>query len=461
MTIDTSEGDDSMSSTLQSLSRSESRDPRGLARRFEAVRRASEWIVEPLETEDFVVQSMADVSPAKWHLAHTTWFFETFVLAEFAREYRPFHPSFRALFNSYYNAIGAQFSRPDRGIVTRPTTREVFAYRAHVDVHVARLLSSLDDDTWRRVAPLIEIGLNHEQQHQELMLTDIKHVFACNPLTPVYRPSRGEESAEAPPVRWVAHAGGLCEVGHDGEGFAFDNEGPRHRVYLEPFEIASRLVTNAEYRAFLEEGGYERPEFWLSDGWNARRAEGWVAPLYWRRHEDGTWTQTTLGGEETIRAADPVCHVSFYEADAYARWAGARLPREEEWEVVAASAPVEGNLLEGERFHPAAGAAALPAESGTPNTSASPNASGAQQLFGDVWEWTCSPYVSYPGYRPPEGALGEYNAKFMCNQMVLRGGSCATPQSHVRATYRNFFPPPARWQFTGLRLARDVTGRGT
>ena len=433
-----------MSSTLDPLSTGTTEDPSTSVSRFATVRRMSDRIVEPLEIEDFVVQSMPDVSPTKWHLAHTTWFFETFVLAEHAPGYEPFHEEFRYLFNSYYNAIGKQFSRPDRGVVTRPTTKQVFAYREHVDRHMIDLLENPPEESAARIAALVEIGLNHEQQHQELMLTDIQHVFACNPLAPVYRPAREEAVGAAAKLEWFAYAGGLQEIGHHGEGFAFDNEGPRHRVFLEPFEIAGRLVTNGEFLEFLHDGGYERPELWLSDGWNAVTAAGWKAPLYWRK-VDERWVHMTLSGERPVRDAEPVCHVSFYEADAYARWAGARLPREEEWEVVAAARAVEGNLLESERFHPAPAAA-------------SAGAPCPAQLFGDVWEWTRSPYVSYPGFRPPTGALGEYNAKFMCNQMVLRGGSCVTPASHVRATYRNFFPPPARWQFTGIRLARDTEG---
>jgi ergothioneine biosynthesis protein EgtB len=420
-----------------------------LARRYRQVRATSERLVAPLSAEDCAVQAMPDASPTKWHLAHTSWFFETFILAPSLPGYREFHPDFRVLFNSYYQTVGAQHPRPLRGLLTRPGLEQVRAYRRHVDAAMAKLLAGA---VAAALADIVEIGLQHEQQHQELILTDIKALLAGNPLHPAYREAAGPARAAsaAPPLAWHRFEEGVRWIGWEGEGFAFDNEAPRHRVFLDAFELASRLVTCGEYLEFMADGGYERPELWLSEGWNEVRAQGWRAPLYWRR-EDGAWLVTTLSGRREVDPAEPVCHVSFYEADAFARWAGARLPREEEWEVAAAGAPVEGNLLDesGPGAHPIH---PLPAPTGRPGTGPSP----ISQLFGDVWEWTASPYVAYPGYRPPEGALGEYNGKFMVNQLVLRGGSCATPASHIRATYRNFFPAAARWQLSGLRLARDA-----
>jgi ergothioneine biosynthesis protein EgtB len=409
---------------------------------FETVRSLTGQLCSPLEIEDFGVQSMPDASPAKWHLAHTSWFFETFVLLLADPDYRPFHPQFGFLFNSYYNSVGAFWPRPQRGLLSRPTVAEVFAYRRHVDESLLRLLRERNRSVMPEVRERIVLGWNHEQQHQELLLTDLKHAFACNPLRPAYR-----KRSAAPPVSepvlldWIAYPGGLHEIGHEGNGFAYDNEGPRHRVFLAPFQLASRLVTSGEYRAFMQDGGYQRPELWLSDGWAARRAEDWQAPLYWERRE-ASWFSLTLGGLHPVGDADPVCHVSYYEADAYARWAGARLPTEAEWETAAMACPLEGTFLDSEQLHPRP--VAESAANGRP-----------VQMFGDVWQWTGSPYVAYPGYRPAEGELGEYNGKFMCNQMVLRGGSCATPRSHFRRSYRNFFPPQARWQFTGIRLAKD------
>jgi ergothioneine biosynthesis protein EgtB len=405
-----------------------------IARRYADVRRATLDLCKPLSPEDCQVQSMPDASPAKWHLAHTTWFFETFVLERFQRPFRPFHPDFRVLFNSYYQGVGEQYPRPQRGLVTRPSFAEVVDYRVHVDAAVKRLLETREDDV--ELAPLVELGLQHEQQHQELILTDVKHMLSHNPLRPAYTAAAKSQPVESRALTWRPCDGGIHWIGHQGGDFAFDNEGPRHRRILEPFEIADRLVTNAEYQAFIAAGGYQRPELWLSDGWMTIRAEGWTAPLYWERR-DGVWMHFTLSGIREVNAAEPVCHVSYYEADAYARWAAARLPTEAEWETVATGVPAEGNFVESRCFHP------------------QPAASGEfAQLYGDVWEWTASPYVPYPGYRPPAGALGEYNGKFMCNQLVLRGGSCATPATHIRATYRNFFPPSARWQFSGIRLSR-------
>ncbi len=401
---------------------------------YRAVRQLTEQLCGPLEPEDYQLQSMPDCSPPKWHLAHTAWFFETFVLAKYSRDFRPFHPQFGYLFNSYYDAVGDRWPRPNRGLLSRPTARAVAAYRKSVDERMAALFEAADGPTLAALAPLVELGLNHEQQHQELLLTDLKHAFGLNPLRPAYaQPVADETSAAAGSLAWEAHPAGVRRVGHAGAGFAFDNEGPAHNEYVNGFEIASRPVTAGEFLAFVDDGGYGRPEFWLSDGWAARQRNGWAAPLYWER-EAGGWSMFTLRGMKPLDPAEPVCHVSFYEADAYARWAGARLPTEAEWETAAAGREVRGNFLDSGRLHPIAGGGAY---------------------YGDVWIWTASPYAAYPGYRPAAGALGEYNGKFMCNQMVLRGGSCVTPAGHVRPTYRNFFPPDARWQFSGLRLAKD------
>ena len=408
---------------------------------YREVRGQTESLCAPLEPEDFNLQAMPDASPAKWHLAHTTWFFETFVLATLRPGYRHARADANFLFNSYYNAVGERIARDKRGLLSRPTVAEVQAYRSEVDDRVERALANASPDAARAVAPILIIGLNHEQQHQELLLTDLKIAFGANPTRPAYRDLPDRVSNRVPPLRWLADNGGVQSIGHSGEGFAFDNETPRHRVFLEPFALASRPSTNGEYLAFLEDGGYERPEFWLSDGWASRKAEGWQSPLYWERSEGG-WATFTLGGMKPLVESEPVTHVSFYEADAFARWNGARLPTEAEWEVSAAEVPVEGNLLESGRFHPET------------TTQDRDRQDGATGLFGDNWEWTSSPYIAYPGFRPATGALGEYNGKFMCNQMILRGGSCATPSSHVRATYRNFFGPASRWQFTGIRLAR-------
>jgi ergothioneine biosynthesis protein EgtB len=412
--------------------------------RYRAVRAATEALCRTLAVEDYVVQSMEDASPAKWHLAHVSWFFETFVLRGLPGYVSP-NPEFVYLFNSYYNAVGPQFSRPQRGLLTRPTVEATYEYRHHVDQQMATLFDAGIDEA---LVPVIELGLHHEQQHQELLITDLKHLLSQNPLRPALRDEAAQPSGErASELGWARYEAGLYEVGLDeagsaANGFVFDNEGPRHQVYLDAFELASRPATNADYLEFIDDGGYSRPELWLSDGWRAVSEGGWEAPLYWER-ADGDWRQFTLGGMRAIDGEAPVCHVSHYEADAYARWAasrwpGARLPLEAEWEVAAREAPITGNFVESGRLHPAA-AAAGPAP---------------QQLLGDVWEWTGSAYLPYPGYAAPPDAIGEYNGKFMSGQMVLRGGSCATPASHIRASYRNFFPAGARWQFSGIRLAR-------
>jgi ergothioneine biosynthesis protein EgtB len=404
---------------------------------YRTVRAATLALCEGLGPEDMVAQSMADCSPTKWHLAHTTWFFETFVLRPFLRGYEPYHPAFEALFNSYYNAVGPQFPRPRRGLVTRPDVAEVLRYRSHVDVRVMELLAGASAP---EVAARVTLGIQHEQQHQELILMDIKHLLSCNPLQPAARAGAGQASGRAaPPLTFHDGPAGLVEIGHAGAGFAFDNEAPRHTVYLRPFSVASRCVTNAEMLEFIGDDGYRRPELWLSDGWAAVQAEGWTAPLYWER-VDGAWTEFTLGGRRPLDPHAPVVHVSHYEADAFARWAGARLPTEAEWEAVAAARTVAGNFVESGRWHPCA----------------APEGSGPAQLFGDVWEWTASAYLPYPGFKAAEGALGEYNGKFMSGQMVLRGGCCASPAGHLRPEYRNFFPPRSRWQFAGLRLCKDA-----
>ena len=415
-------------------------DRSALLARYHDVRRTTERLCRPLSAEDHVVQAMPDVSPTKWHLAHVSWFFDTFLLEPHLPGYAPANPAYRVLFNSYYNAVGPQFSRPDRGHLSRPTVAEVMTYRAWVDDGMASLLQRRDEAWLAAAAPLLELGLNHEQQHQELILTDIKYNLAVNPLRPAYHAVAPPRGTGAPRLGWRDYPGGLQPIGHDGHGFAFDNESPRHTVYLCPFRIAERPVTTGEYLQFIDAGGYDTPTLWLSEGWRTVRERGWRAPLYWESR-DGAWHAQTLSGLLPLDPHAPVAHVSYFEADAYARWRGVRLPTEQEWEHVAAEAPIVGNFQDSGIFHPLAAAA---------------DGGGFTQLFGDVWEWTQSAYAPYPGYRPPEGAVGEYNGKFMVSQMVLRGGSCVTPQSHLRASYRNFFPPDARWQFSGIRLADDA-----
>jgi ergothioneine biosynthesis protein EgtB len=404
------------------------------------VRAQTEALCEPLQTEDYVVSTMSDVSPTKWHLAHTSWFFESFVLAPFDPAYVTPNPKYAFLFNSYYVQAGERHCRAQRGLVTRPTVAEVYAYRAHVDSALRALVERIGDDPSHPAFPVIELGLHHEQQHQELMLTDIKHVFWMNPLRPAYRPRRYESHA-SDAANWVSVPAGIHRVGHEAGGFSFDNELPAHRVFAEEFRVADRLVTNADWLEFMNDRGYHRPELWLSNGWATVRASTWEAPLYWERTA-GDWTEFTLAGVNPIDPGAPVCHVSYYEADAFARWAGARLPTEPEWEIAAKRQPVDGEFVDARNFHPVA---------------APERRDGSlRQLYGDVWQWTQSAYTAYPGYAPSAGALGEYNGKWMCDQWVLRGASCATPRSHARVSYRNFFPSDARWQFMGLRLAKDA-----
>lgn len=410
--------------------------------RFREVRARTEGLAAPLTSEDQTVQSMSDVSPTKWHRAHTSWFFENFLLQPFVADYRAFHPAYGYLFNSYYEGAGARHPRPARGLLSRPGVDDIARYRGHIDNAMETLIATAGVDVWGEIAPLLELGLNHEEQHQELLLMDIKHVFSLNPLEPAYASPVAVAPRAASPLTFIAFDGGLYEIGHEGNGFAFDNEGPRHKIWLEPFRLASRLATNGEYLAFIEAGGYRRPELWLSEGWATVQREGWEAPLYWRRDTDN-WTIFTLTGRHDVDAHEPVCHVSHYEADAFARWSGKRLPTEAEWETAARLSDIslDGNLLDGGWLHPCA---------------SSTTKSLLQQMIGDVWEWTASAYAAYPGYQPPAGTIGEYNGKFMSNQMVLRGGATITPPGHVRLTYRNFFPPGSRWAFGGIRLAEDA-----
>jgi ergothioneine biosynthesis protein EgtB len=421
----------------------------GLLTRFHQIRDFTSALCADLEPEDCVVQSIPDVSPTKWHLAHTTWFFETFILKKFSHGYRSEVPQYAYLFNSYYNAAGDMHRRDLRGLISRPTVREAKRYRASIDSHIDNLLSKADEKLLDEIEPILILGFHHEQQHQELLVTDIKHVFAQNPLYPVFREDtarhseRPEErrSTDYRPNGFLDFEETIVAIGHEGRGFAYDNEGPRHRALVPAFSLASRPVTNGEYMGFIEDNGYARPEVWLSLGWMTLNEQRWEAPLYWTKH-DGRWWNFTLSGFRPVDESEPVTHVSYFEADAYANWAGARLATEFEWERAALDCPIEGNFVDDENFHPRA-------------LSNSENNKGLRQMFGDVWEWTRSAYSPYPGYRAAPGALGEYNGKFMCNQYVLRGGSCATSRSHIRRTYRNFFQPEKRWQFTGIRLARD------
>ncbi|MEN3368062.1 MAG: hypothetical protein V7609_205 [Verrucomicrobiota bacterium] len=431
-------------SEVHSAARTSSARSANLTERFRQVRDFTTQLCRTLAPEDYVVQSMPDVSPTKWHLAHTSWFFETFVVKVWMPRYRSEVPQYAYLFNSYYNAAGDMHRRDLRGLISRPTVAETYRFRESIDECVIKLLEEADEALFSEIEPVLTLGLHHEQQHQELLVTDIKHVFSQNPLYPIFQPRAAEaETAKVAPQHFVEFDEATVSIGHDGAGFSYDNEGPRHRALVPAFSLSNRLITNGEYLAFMEAGGYTRPEFWLSLGWTTVNEQRWQAPLYWVKN-DGAWWNFTLSGFRPVNESEPVTHVSYFEADAYANWDGARLPTEFEWEHAASGLPIEGNFVDEQRFHPAPALAA--------------NAETAlHQMFGDVWEWTRSAYLPYPGYRAVPGALGEYNGKFMCNQMVLRGGSCATSRSHIRPTYRNFFQPEKRWQFTGIRLARDLS----
>ena len=411
-----------------------------LSHQYTRIRGESVALCKPLEMDDYIVQTAPEVSPIKWHLAHTSWFFETMVLRPLLPGYREFHPLFAHLFNSYYDTVGSYHPRLERGRLSRPTVTEIYRYRAHVDEHMAQLFAHNAIANEGDCRARILLGLQHEQQHQELMLMDIKHIFAYNPLRPVYSELPAPTSSTAPELKWIDFEGGVRSIGHAGTGFAYDNEGPRHKTYLQDFRLASRPVTNGEFIAFMQAGAYRQPGLWLSEAWQTLQAQDWQAPLYWERVGDAWWYMT-LSGSRPVDVHAPVCHVSYYEAAAYAAWVDARLPTEAEWEVAAADFPIRGNLRDAGFLQPQAAAS---------------EAGALLQLYGDVWEWTQSAYAPYPGYRAPPGPLGEYNGKFMSGQMVLRGGSCVTPADHVRSTYRNFFHPGDRWQFSGLRLARDA-----
>lgn len=411
-------------------------DSAGWIDRYRQIRAYTEGVCKPLETDDYQLQSITETSPPKWHLAHVSWFFETFILNDFYTGYKPFHPKFGCLFNSYYETVGRMHPRGQRGLLSRPTVADIYEYRAYVDDHMERLLDdqgALDRD---EVLFRLELGLNHEQQHQELLLMDIKHNYSVNPLYPAYRDDCTRQPGETPNLDWVDGTGGIHCIGSDGETFVFDNETPRHQVLLHDYCLADRLITNGEYLMFIEANGYNNPGLWLADGWYLLQQLGWKSPLYWVR-QDQEWYEFTLNGVCPLESSAPVCHVSYYEADAYARWAGKRLPLEAELEVVLAKKPVAGNFADKQLFHPAA-------------------ANQAGQWFGDCWNWTASPYNAYPRFQALAGSVGEYNGKFMSNQMVLKGGSCVTPAGHTRASYRNFFYPHDRWAFTGIRLAVDV-----
>ncbi|MDX1585480.1 MAG: ergothioneine biosynthesis protein EgtB [Balneolaceae bacterium] len=411
-----------------------------LIKRFKAIRKFSRQLTEPLEIEDYVVQAMENTSPTKWHLAHVSWFYETFLLDKVYDDYESLHPQYAYIFNSYYLQTGEPLTRSKRGLLTRPTVREVFEFREYVNKEVLKFLENATEEQLEEFGPVIEIGNNHEQQHQELMITDFKYMFAQNPLRPAYKDLELPESNKVPPLEWVSFDEGVYRIGNEGDEFTYDNEHPRHRTFLEAFELSDRLITNREYMKFIEDDGYERSELWLDDGWATVNENGWNSPLYWTK-KDGEWHYFTLSGMRKVDPNEPVTHVSYYEADAYARWAGARLATEAEWEVAAGDRPYNGNFVEEGHFHP------RPLQD---------SKQGLKQMYGDVWEWTKSAYDAYPGYEPLPGALGEYNGKFMCSQYVLRGGSCATSETHIRKTYRNFFYPDARWQFNGIRLARTI-----
>ena len=409
-----------------------------LLQHFKKVRSFSLYLCEPLETEDYVIQASEFASPTKWHLAHTSWFFETFVLEKFQDDFESLHPQYAYFFNSYYLQTGVPFTRAKRGVLSRPTVKEVFEYRKYVNEQLEHFIKSASESTWDEAAKVVEIGIHHEQQHQELILTDLKYMLGQNPLLPAYRKGEAKSSQDIKPIQWISFEEQVTEIGNTGNEFTYDNEHPRHRTLIQDFELADRLITNGEYLEFINDEGYSRSELWLDEGWSAVNQNEWKAPLYWFKR-GGKWQQFTLFGAREIDSNEPVTHVSYYEAEAFARWKGVRLPTEQEWEHACGDQPMKGNFVERENFHPVA------TESHT---------NELKQMYGDVWEWTMSAYAPYPNYKPLPGALGEYNGKFMANQYVLRGGSCATSQTHIRKTYRNFFHADARWQFSGIRLAR-------
>ncbi|RLC52279.1 MAG: ergothioneine biosynthesis protein EgtB [Candidatus Cloacimonadota bacterium] len=406
---------------------------------YSKIRKFTETLCKPLEIEDYVIQSMPDVSPTKWHLGHTSWFFEAFVLGIADSSYKSIHPLYTYLFNSYYMQIGERWNRPNRGLLSRPTVKDIYEYRNFVDENVIEFIQNCDEKFYKVYAPIIEIGLNHEQQHQELLLTDIKHVLSFNPLNPIYSAKEIVNRDDISNMNWKEFDGGVFKIGNDGSSFTYDNETPRHKEFINPFKIANRLVTNCEYIDFIEDSGYKNAPLWLSDGWAAVENEDWIAPLYWEK-KDGEWWNFTLNGFRKVNPAEPATHISYYEADAFASWKDARLPTEAEWEVAAGDLQYKGNFVDILNFHP------VPLQS----------KDELNQMYGDVWEWTRSSYSPYPGYKTLPGALGEYNGKFMSSQMVLRGGSCVTSETHIRNTYRNFFPPHSRWQFMGIRLAKEI-----
>ena len=423
---------------IEACAEQENTPDKKLATSYKVVRQLSEQLCQPLEADDYAIQAMPDVSPPKWHLAHTTWFFETLLLKPFLPGYQEVSAQYGYLFNSYYYQIGTMHQRPRRGLLSRPTVDEIYQYRGHVDQHMSVLLDQRTHEENEEIRLRTEIGLHHEQQHQELFLTDLKYNFSLNPLRPAYCQVKSSPQSRGLAEGWEGNSGGLLEIGYQGDGFCYDNELPRHKVYLAPYKISWGLVTNGDYIEFINAGAYQQVEHWLSDAWQTVQTNNWVAPLYWELI-DGAWWHMTLNGMQPVDENDPVCHVSYYEADAFARWRGKRLPTEAEWEQVAGKLKSDGNFLHNGFLRP------LPASDDKNNN----------QFFGDVWEWTQSPYSPYPGYKPQQGALGEYNGKFMCNQFVLRGGSCVTPHDHIRASYRNFFYPKDRWQFSGIRLAED------
>ncbi len=413
-----------------------------LIERFKSVRNFSHTLCKPLVTEDYVIQSMPDVSPTKWHLAHTSWFFEAFILSKVRENYKSLHPQYNFLFNSYYVQVGKRHTRAYRGLLSRPTVEQVYDYREYVNKNMIDFLENSDEKIFNEFSFVVEVGLNHEQQHQELLLTDIKHVFSVNPLNPVYiEKNNSILNNDVPPMEWINFDEGVYEIGFDDKSFCYDNETPKHKEFVQSFKLGTRLITNKEYIEFINDGAYKNAPLWLSDGWATVEKENWQAPFYWEK-KDGEWWNFTLTGYKKVNPDEPVCHVSFYEADAFAHWAGVRLPTESEWETASSNIKIEGNFVENQNFHPTA----LKNNNGEKSL---------RQMFGDVWEWTRSSYSPYPGYKTLPGALGEYNGKFMSSQLVLRGGSCATSETHIRKTYRNFFPPNARWQFMGIRLAKD------